>query len=431
MRGLNAARQIADAVLYEGYLLYPYRASAAKNKVRWQFGVLVPPGFTTTEEPSASRTECLLEAAADATLHLRLRFLHVQARRVDPEGLVVDGVEHRTFDEAVEAEIDTDIPVMDLLAAPHTIERIVPARRWSEALGRGRVVRTRWPLRLELRVRAEPVPGPYGGFRLAVEVENTTTWEGEDREAALRRSLVAAHVLLGLTHGRFLSLRDPPEWARPAAQACRNEHAWPVLIHDDVVLVSPIILDDRPRIAPESPGDLFDATEIDEILTLRTLALTDAEKREARGTDPRAAEIIDRIDAMPPEVLTRLHGAIRSPGPRRGWDEPEPPAAGSVFEVDTPWWDPGADASVSPKTDSVVIAGVQVARGAKLRLRPSGRSDAQDMFVTGRTATVEAVLLDVDGATHLAVTLDDDPGADIRREQGRYLYFGPEEVEPL
>ncbi|MBO2450783.1 hypothetical protein J4573_27040 [Actinomadura barringtoniae] len=445
MRGLNAARQIADAVLYEGYLLYPYRASAAKNKVRWQFGVLVPPGFTATSEPSASRTECLLEAGADAVLHLRLRFLHVQARRVDPEGLVVDGVQHRTFDEAVEAEIDADIPVMDLLAAPHTIERIVPARRWGEELGPGRIMRTRWPLRLELRVRAEPVPGPYGGIRLAVEVGNTTAWDGEDREAALRRSLVAAHVLLGLTHGRFLSLRDPPEWARQAAEACRNEHAWPVLIQDDVVLASPIILDDRPSIAPESPGDLFDGTEIDEILTLRTLALTDAEKREARGTDPRAAEIIDRVDAMPPEVLARLHGAIRSPGPRRGWDEPvqrdEPVQHDSepvqqrtedgVFEVDRPWWDPGADASVSPETDSVVIAGVPVARGAKLRLRPSGRSDAQDMFVAGRTATVEAVLMDVDGATHLAVTLDDDPGADIRREQGRFLYFGPEEVEPL
>lgn len=322
------------------------------------------------------------------------------------------------------------------------------------------------PLRIAVDVRAERLPGPYGVVRLAVQVENRTPWSGVDRERALRRSLVAAHTLLHLSGGTFLSLSDPPEWARPAAAECRNEHVWPVLIDDAVLLSSPIILEDRPRIAPESPGDLFDATEIDEILSLRTLALTDAEKREARGTDPRAAEIIDRIDAMPPEVLDRLHGALRAAPPRQGWDtvpggpeggpggpggDPNGPTgaptclvgdpgglvgdpgadADAVFRTAAPWWDPGADASVSPETDSVVIAGTAVARGAKVRLRPRGRSDAQDMFVADRAATVEAVLFDVDGVTHLAVTLDEDPGADLRRAQGRFLYFTPEEVEPL
>ncbi len=73
-----------------------------------------------------------------------------------------------------------------------------------------------------------------------------------------------------------------------------------------------IILEDHPAIAPESPGALYDATEIDEILALRTAALTDEEKREARGTDDRAAAVIDLADTMPPEVLERLHGAVRS-----------------------------------------------------------------------------------------------------------------------
>jgi hypothetical protein len=221
-----------------------------------------------------------------------------------------------------------------------------------------------------------------------------------------------------------------------------------------VVLSSPITLYDRPEIAPESPGDFFDATEIDELLSLRTLTLTEEEKREARGTDPRAAEIIDRVEAMPPELLERLHGAIRSPGPRRGWDHPESagehrtwrePASvddpAGVFDTDgRPWWDPGSAMpesagggrpTASPETDSVVVAGTVVARGSRVRLCPAGRADAQDMFVVGRVAEVEAVLMDVDGGTHLAVILEDDPGADIRREQGRFLYFAPEEVEPL
>ena len=91
-----------------------------------------------------------------------------------------------------------------------------------------------------------------------------------------------------------------------------------------------------------------------------------------------------------------------------------------------PWWDPGADASVSPDTDSVLIAGVDVARGSKVVLRPGGtRTDAQDMFLVGRTATVAAVLFDVEDEAYLAVTLDDDPGADIMQAHGRYLYFKP------
>jgi hypothetical protein len=190
------------------------------------------------------------------------------------------------------------------------------------------------------------------------------------------------------------------------------------------MLSSPIILYDHPTIAPESPGDLFDATEIDEILTLRTMALTEAEKREARATDERAAAIIDRVDSMPPELLERLHGAVRYLKGVEGKpvdDEPEL----------VPWWDPGADRTVSPETDGVVVAGVTVAKGSRVCLRPGQRrADAQDMFLAGRLATVEAVFLDVDGNRHLAVTLDEDPAADLQRWHGRYLYFSPDEVEP-
>jgi hypothetical protein len=225
------------------------------------------------------------------------------------------------------------------------------------------------------------------------------------------------------------------------------------------MLSSPIILYDHPTIAPESLGDLFDATEIDEILTLRTMALTEAEKREARATDERAAAIIDRVDNMPPELLERLHGAVRylegveggepegrpelgSPvggpligraaGPGEGGERlsTAPPALPEGNPELVPWWDPGADRTVSPETDGVVVAGVTLAKGSRVLLRPGQRADAQDMFLAGRLATVEAVFLDVDGNRHLAVTLDEDPAADLQRWHGRFLYFSPDEVEP-
>ena len=164
--------------------------------------------------------------------------------------------------------------------------------------------------------------------------------------------------------------------------------------------------------APESPGDLLDATEIDEMLTLRVMTLTEEEKAAARGTDPRAAAIIDRCDSMPAETMAQLHGTRRD-------------------DAAQPWWDPGADASVSPETDAVLVAGVPVAKGCRVRLRPTRRADAQDMFLAGQDAVVTAVLSDVDGQTHVAVVLADDPAADLHDWYGRYWYFGPDELEPL
>jgi hypothetical protein len=274
-------------------------------------------------------------------------------------------------------------------------------------------------------------------MKLSVELVNTSKWADPqaNRNLALRHSLIAAHIVLAATDGEFLSLLDPPEWAKPAAGSCRNERIWPVMVGEagsrSALLITPIILYDYPQIAPESAGELYDGTEIDEILTLRTMTLTDEEKAEARATDERARKLMDRVDSMPPEMLDKLHGAIRylgeTPGIRKEADPVE-----TITTPGTPWWDPGADASVDPDTDSVTIAGVEVAKGSKVLLKPGlRRSDAQDMFLEGRTATVEAVLLDVDGNTHVAVTVDDDPGAEISAAHGRFRYFDPEELAPL
>ncbi|MDF3289604.1 hypothetical protein [Streptomyces silvisoli] len=440
------ARQVADAVLFEGYVLYPYRASSAKNQLRWQFGVLVPPAWGAGRaEHTYQRTECLMEPRRDATLSLELRFLHAQRRTVQRLGTdgrftTVDSLDagdrvYVPWDEGVEERIELSVPVAELAGAGVSLPFTRPAHEDAEAVrvdGRtvGRLVRRRERVDGLLRLSATELDGPYRVSRLTAVVENTADWPSNgmaaERADALPRSLVSAHLLLGLSGGSFLSMADPPEWARTAAASCRNEHTWPVLAGEDgradVLLSSPIILEDHPRIAPESPGALYDATEIDEILALRTAALTEQEKREARGTDDRAAAVIDLADTMPPEILDRLHGAVRALRE----------VTGAAGRPDTPWWDPAGDPTVDPAHDRIVVDGHQVGAGSRVRLRPGQRrTDAQDLFLQGRTAQVEAVLHDVDGMVHLAVTVDGDPGADLRREQGRFLYFQPDEVEPV
>ena len=400
MTGLEVARGVADAVLSEGYLLYPYRASATKNQQRWQFGVLVPPGYaaTGTGEHDTMRTECLWEAGPAATLHVRLRFLWLETRH-EPSG---------DWDEAVAQEIDVAAPVAELLGGGRVEPFRLPAGTDTGADG---VVRQRAELRGQLRLTAELLPGAYRLIRVRAEVANTSAWSGGQdaaRSEALRHSLVATHTLLAADGGEFLSLLDPPEWAAQAAAQCANLRTWPVLVGEpprrDLILSCPIILYDYPKVAPESPQDLFDCTEIDELLSLRTLALTEAEKQQARATDPRAAALIDQIEQMPPELLSRLHGAIRSVRPKQ---------------------------SADPVDDTVLVAGHRVGRGWRVRLHPGPSTDAQDMFLTGRTATVHGVKHDVDGRSYLAVTLDDDLGADLYAANGRFRYFDPSEVEPL
>ena len=250
-----------------------------------------------------------------------------------------------------------------------------------------------------------------------------------DKEAAIRTSLIGAHLLLVSRDASFVSVLDPPEDAREAAARCTSRRCWPVLAGpegtDDVVLASPIILYDHPAVAPESPGALFDSTEIDEILTLRVLTLTEEEKVEARATDAHAAAIIDRCVAMSPDQLQRLHGVLRNPRVMA------PAALADAAIAAVPWWDPAADAGVQPERDAVIVAGARVAKGSVVRLHPGRRADAQDLFFAGQTARVAAVHRDVDGQTHVAVVLVDDPAADLHDWYGRYLYFAPDEIEPL
>jgi hypothetical protein len=222
--------------------------------------------------------------------------------------------------------------------------------------------------------------------------------------------MLGAHTLLRVEGGEFISLLDPPSELAPLAKTCVNENTWPVLVggpgSTDCVLSSPIILYDYPRVAAESVTGFHDATEIDEMLTLRVMTLTEEEKREVARTDDRARRILEETEAIPDELFARLHGVVRS---LEGFGE----------------------AAVDPLDAAVVVCGTRVARGARVRLHPRPGADAHDMFVEGRTARVEAIYTDVDDATHVAVTIEDDPAADLHREARRFLYFGLDEIEPV
>nr|WP_306970420.1 hypothetical protein [Streptomyces afghaniensis] len=546
---------VADAVLYEGYLLYPYRRSSAKNRVRWQFGVLFPrdwveadgpvvPGVSGSADSWYQQTECLLRIRQPGGASVRVRVRHLQMQRKQGEESregrhhaveslrTADGATHLTFDEAVPREHEVEAPLDELLQRGRTVPVVAPAGMDVEPLPAhaGRVVRHRDEVRADVTVTAERLSGDL--CRLRVRTTNTgpAPAPGTARDAALRRALIATHTLIGGDGVEFLSLIDPPTDLRELARSSRNEFTFPVLGDDDghALLSAPIILPDHPRVAPESPGDLHDAAEIDEILTLRTMLLTDEEKREARATDPRAAAILDRVDTMPQEIFERLHGAVRSltptppatttpaaaaseapaagasaavtpaPGtavpvapavgapavtPAPGTAAPVAPAVGAPAlvtpvpvaaaagapapatlapappapeasapatpapappapltptpEPPTPtdrpaWWQEGADDGLSPVTDTVLVGGVPLGGGSRVRLRPRGRgADAQDMFLAGRTAEVAAVFHDVDGSVQLAVTLDDDPAAELHSWYGRFHYFRPDELEPL
>ncbi len=446
-----AARLVADAVLFEGYVLYPYRASAQKNQMRWQFGVLAPRTWTTStgSDRTTMCSEVIVDPRDNPVLTVRIRCLQVQQRLVEAgtdttnfvhvTALNVGGRTLVAWDEAVEHEIDIASIELGEVTTPFEHHIKLPAGDEIELLfdssGQivGRLVRRREHVDGLVRVTAIPVEGSL--LKITVAVENTSDWDepGACRDEAMLHSLVAVHTLLALAGGSFMSLLEPPEFAQRAVAGCMNEGTFPVLIGgagtSDVMLSSPIILYDYAAVAPESAGDFCDATEIDEILALRVMTLTDDEKAEARGTDPRSAAIIDRCDEMPDEIWSRLHGAIRSLRPV----EPSlvPAVVDPVEDPSVPWWDPGQDSSFDPFADSMYIGAHEVRSGTRVRLHPSRRADAHDLFYTGQLATVKGVFNDVDENQHVAVVLDDDPASDMFDWQGRYLYFHPEEIEVL
>jgi hypothetical protein len=340
-----AVERIARAVLYEGYMLYPYRPSAVKNQQRFNFGVVYPQSYSEAQkgsDPWVMQTECLVQGSPKTTIEVHLRFLQLTARsveqRVTPgldrrrsdgavfvpvKSLEVDGQKFYSWEEAVDREISVPAGDVDaLVRKPHQQQFILPPGQTTEPLPEstgsvvGQIVRTQQSIDGAIYVAVHPVV--EGVYRIVVRVKNVTPLDNAEyisREAALMRSLVSAHLLLGVQQGEFVSLLDPPENLCAVAAECRNVGAFPVLVGEegqrDTILSSPIILYDYPQIAPESAGDLFDGMEIDEILSLRIMTMTDEEKIEMRRSDERARQMLERTENLPVEQLMKLHGVLR------------------------------------------------------------------------------------------------------------------------
>ncbi|WOJ90886.1 hypothetical protein RZS28_06270 [Methylocapsa polymorpha] len=448
---LDPVRDIADAVLYEGYILYPYRPSSVKNRQRWTFGGVFPREYRgESGDACVMQTQLLLDVGADAAIDLHLRFLQVQTREIgkllapiaalpadhEPEfaavaSIEVDGERLLAWEEAIERDVVApDLALHDLLDRPRRIEFAREAKRELEpvrnAAGEilGVVIRTSLPLQGVIIVSAEEIKSAARGLlRLTVRVENTTALSEasrSDRDKAQQQAFVSTHTIFSIRGGGFVSLLDPPEALREAAAACENIGTWPVLIGtdgaNDIMLSSPIILYDFPKIAPESPGELFDGTEIDEILTLRVLTLTEEEKREMAAADPRSRALLERCEALTPEQLGKLHGSLRN------LTSAENPLEPLVLRD-----------QARPYLASLSSNGRHLAVGDHVRLNPRKGGDIMDLALKDKVAVIEGIERDFEDRLHVVVTLLDDPGRDLGAAgfPGHRFFFSQEELEPV
>ena len=347
--------QVADAVLYEGYILYPYRASATKNQQRWNFGALCPPAYASAQkgtEHSSMQTQCLVEVRSATRLKVKVRFLQLSLREVGRivddcilaecghiksgnyqcfeavRALELNGEILQMWQEAVEREVRlADVEFDSIEKRPTRVRYSFPAVRSTEELIDSKTgelaamfVRTQEAIQGSVEISATPVQtfDEHKLLRLSVIVRNETPLDPAgtaSRDDALMRSTVSTHTLLWIENGDFVSLLDPPDEYKLFASQCVNTGTYPVLVGREAtrncMLSSPIILYDYPQIASQSAGDLYDGTEIDEILTLRIMTLSEDEKREMRSVDERARQLLERTEAMQAEQLMKMHGVMK------------------------------------------------------------------------------------------------------------------------
>lgn len=351
---MNAALMdgIVNAVLYEGYMLYPYRPSSVKNQQRFNFGVVYPRDYSESQHGADAwtmQTQCLVEGSDQAYCQVKIRFLRMVSRAIarvsspvadfsevnqenlrQVERLLIGDRTFQPWQEAVEEVVE----VAEFSLAALSIQSMQwpfrlsggqekEAIRDENGLIAGVIERDKNSVSGLIDIKTELVTP--GLFRLTVHISNTSRLNEHvplTREYALAHALVSAHTILEVRGGEFVSLIDPPKAYCEFAAKCQNVGTWPILVGSpgerDTMLSSPIILYDYPEIAPESPGDLFDGAEIDEILSLRILTLTDEEKQEMRQADDRTRKLLERTESMPEEQFQKLHGILRGFGAVKG-----------------------------------------------------------------------------------------------------------------
>jgi hypothetical protein len=399
--------KIVNAVLYEGYILYPYRASSKKNqRERFTFGRIYPQRYSDAQngrEPCVMQTECLVRNEShDAAFEIAVRFLQPLARETDQQ----------VWLEAVEREVKlSPVQLNQAVARSHTFK--FPAAQSVD----GAIVRRNEAINGEIELETHTVDS--GIMKISVRVFNKTQLPEDtikNQDAVLMCTFASTHTILHAPGGRFVSLLDPDPDCIASAEACRNIGTWPVLVGDkekherDTMLSSPIILYDYPQIAQESTGDFFDSTEIDELLTLRVQSLTDTEKIEMRRVDEQARKILERAENLRPEDFLKMHGTLRD-----------------VRKTNEEFFNP------AQRRETAVVDGVTLKTGDRVRIRPKRRADVMDIALEGKIAIIEAVEEDVDKNVHFAVVLEDDPGRDIglMRHVGHRFFYSADEVEPI
>jgi hypothetical protein len=300
-------------------MLYPYRPSSVKNRQRFNFGIICPLGCAATvgegQDAHLMRTECLISGDVHTVLDAKVRFLQLVQRTG------IGAAVQPQWQEAIEQSVVAPpFTIGELCSTPRCVRATFPRGETTGDLHEGarpeRVVRRRETIDVKLMLSARQCAPKL--FQLSAEIRNLSPADGiqqHQRDELMLRSLVSTHTILSATHGSFVSLLDPPDAYREAAAACRGVRSWPVLVGEagrcDTMLASPIIIYDYPAIAPESAGDLFDGTEIDEILSLRILTMTDAEKAEMRGVDERARRLLERTESLGADDFAALHGTMR------------------------------------------------------------------------------------------------------------------------
>jgi hypothetical protein len=440
--------KIAEAVLYEGYILYPYRASSRKNRQRFTFGRVYPRAYGEAQngaEPFTMQTECLLRSQGELpTLEVRVRFLHPLAREVGllPESvpklpadigtssfsivpeLRVDNKLYQAWQEAVEREIRSAHRSLDSVAnqawsLPFNFSSSLafdPIHNGQNQVI-GAIIRRQWSVEGTIDIAAQPLAGDV--FKIRVRVENRTPVpepELDQQEEILMRTFASTHTILESKSGEFLSLMDPPPAYLEVSRTCSNIGTWPVLVGQKekgepvAMLSSPIILYDYPEIAQESPGEFFDGTEIDEILTLRVLAMTEQEKWEMSQGDEHARQILHRTEALPEEAFWQMHGTIRD---RQFCSE-------DFFNPNT-------------RLKQVTVDGTDLRIGHRVQIKPQGRADVMDLALEGKIAVIESIEQDAEDRIYLALVLDEDPGKDLGmlRQPGHRFFYRANEVQPL